>query len=103
MRLEGKVAVMLVWYARRNILVPVRLSERLDARNGYLEEEWLGSSLRRYEETIGQTMERDPEAPFRSPPFHTSPATSTRAVSTPRRLAARFTQLYTVDTSVCLP
>ena len=94
---------MLVWYARRNFLAPVRLSESLDAHNAYLEEEWLGSSLRRYEETIGQTMERDPEAPLPLPavPYITSDKHSSRVNS--RRLAARFTQLYRVTTFVCLP
>ncbi len=73
---KGKVEG-LVGYARRNFLVPVPSFESFDALNAYMEErclERLGRRLRGHEETIGQRMERDPEAllPLPAVPYDAS-------------------------------
>ena len=62
---KGKVEGM-VGYVRRNFLVPVPSFQSFDALNAHLEERCLArmdSVLRGHDETIGQRMERDLEAP----------------------------------------
>ena len=61
---KGKVEG-LVGYARRNFLVPIPSFESFDALNAHLERRCLertDARLRGHDETIGQRMERDPEA-----------------------------------------
>ena len=69
---KGKVEG-LVGYARRNFLVPVPSFESFDALNAYLERrclERMDARLRGHDETIGQRMERDPEALLHLPAVH---------------------------------
>ena len=87
---KGKVEG-LVGYARRNFLVPVPSFTSFDALNAYLEErclERMGRQLRGHTETIGQRMiplqsSVTSRPSCRFPPYHTTPATSTSAVSAP--------------------
>ena len=67
---KGKVEG-LVWYSRRNFLVPVPSFESFDALNAYLERrclERMDAQLRGHTETIGQRMERDLDALLPLPP-----------------------------------
>ena len=61
---KGKVEGM-VGYARRNFLAPVPRVESFEALNAHLEQrrlERMDATLRGHAETIGQRMERDPDA-----------------------------------------